>query len=59
MDENVKHKYHTGKHRALSDASKEVSLEENAENVKYMVVSRYRNTGTMINNMKMWHSSNI
>jgi hypothetical protein len=40
VGENLR--YHTEKHRALLDASKEVGLEVNPEKTKYMLVSRFR-----------------
>jgi hypothetical protein len=45
----------------LTDASKEVGLEINAEKTKYMLLFRHQNVGQNrdINRLKMCHSSNI
>jgi hypothetical protein len=38
-------RYHKGKHTPLIDASKEIGLEVNIEETKYMLLSRYQNAG--------------
>jgi hypothetical protein len=49
----------------LTNASKEVDLEVNAEKTTYMLLSFYQNAGqnhdinTANRSLKMWHSSNI
>jgi hypothetical protein len=49
----------------LTDASKEVGLEVNAEKTKYMLLSCHQNAGQnydikkAIDPLKMWYSSNI
>jgi hypothetical protein len=49
----------------LVDSSKGVVLEVNAEKTKYILMSHHQNSGqnhnmtTVIDALKMWHSSNI
>jgi RecA/RadA recombinase len=51
--------------QALSDASKEVGLEVNAEKTKYMFMSRHRTTGQkylkkqLTIHLKIWRSSTV
>jgi hypothetical protein len=57
--------YHKENRETFIDASKEICLEVNAEETKYMLLSRHQNAGQIYgikeitDILKMWHSSDI